>query len=163
VSNDGQSHLVFKGLETVRSDWTPLARDFQQELYRRIFLDEPYVDYVKQVVNAVQNGEVDNQLVLRRRMRRKIDDYVKNVPPHVRAARIARDARASRGLPEIHFSGSWVEYLMTLNGPEPKQYVESRLDYNFYVERQLMPIADAILSFKSTSLGDITDRQLSLF
>jgi DNA polymerase-2 len=163
VSNDGQSHLVFKGLETVRSDWTPLARDFQQELYRRIFLDEPYVDYVKQVVNAVQNGEVDSQLVLRRRMRRKIDDYVKNVPPHVRAARIARDARASRGLPEIHFSGSWVEYLMTLNGPEPKQYVESRLDYNFYVERQLRPIADAILSFKSTSLGDITDRQLSLF
>ena len=163
VSKDGQSHLVFKGLETVRSDWTPLARDFQQELYRRIFLDEPYVDYVKQIVNAVQNGEVDSQLVLRRRMRRKIDDYVKNVPPHVRAARIARDARASRGLPEIHANGSWVEYLMTLNGPEPKQYVKSRLDYDFYVERQLMPIADAILSFKSTSLGDITDRQLSLF
>lgn len=163
VSNDGQPQLIFKGLETVRSDWSPLARDFQQELYRRIFLDEPYVDYIKEVVSAVQNGEADSQLVLRRRMRRKIDDYVKNVPPHVRAARIARAARASRGLPEIEENGGWVEYLMTLNGPEPRQYVESRLDYNFYVERQLTPIADAILSFKSTSLGDITDRQLSLF
>ena len=111
----------------------------------------------------MQQGKLDDQLVLRRRMRRKIDDYVKNVPPHVRAARLAEDIRQSRGLPTTLETGSWVEYLMTISGPEPLQYISSPLDYDFYVERQLSPIANAILSFKSTSLAEITDRQMSLF
>ncbi|MDI8107079.1 fimbria/pilus outer membrane usher protein, partial [Salmonella enterica subsp. enterica serovar Anatum] len=36
--------MVFKGLETVRTDWTPLAQRFQQELYLRVFRNEPYQD-----------------------------------------------------------------------------------------------------------------------
>ncbi|WP_315980629.1 DNA polymerase domain-containing protein [Aliamphritea spongicola] len=32
---DGSHRMVFKGLENVRSDWTPLARRVQQELYER--------------------------------------------------------------------------------------------------------------------------------
>jgi DNA polymerase-2 len=163
VSVDGSNQLVFRGLETVRSDWSPLAREFQQELYRRVFLDEPFEEYVKHVVDQVQQGKLDDQLVLRRRMRRKIDDYVKNVPPHVRAARLARNIRQSRGLPTTLETGGWIEYLMTVSGPEPRKYVTSPLDYAFYVERQLSPIADAIFSFKSTSLAEITDLQMSLF
>ena len=57
----------------------------------------------------------------------------------------------------------WIEYLMTINGPEPRGYVESPLDYQFYIDRQLAPIADAILFFKSTSLAEITEKQLGLF
>ena len=52
---------------------------------------------------------------------------------------------------------------MTVNGPEPKAYLRSRIDYQFYIDKQLTPIADAILFFQSTSLGQITDRQLGLF
>lgn len=33
---DGNDLLVFKGLEQVRSDWTRLARDFQQALFAQI-------------------------------------------------------------------------------------------------------------------------------
>src|SRR3546814_18653251 len=35
--SDGSDGLVFKGLETVRTAWSPLAPQFQHELYRRIF------------------------------------------------------------------------------------------------------------------------------
>ncbi len=47
VKNKGKLEMVFKGLETVRSDWTLLSRVFQQELYRRIFLEQPYIDFHK--------------------------------------------------------------------------------------------------------------------
>ena len=30
---DGAEEMVYKGLESVRTDWSPLARQFQQELY----------------------------------------------------------------------------------------------------------------------------------
>jgi len=114
-------------------------------------------------VDAVTRGDCDDKLVLRRRLRRKLEEYEKNVPPHVRAARRAEEIRRSRGLAKLYSSGSWVEYVMTVNGPEPRAYQESPFDYQFYIDRQLAPIADAILSFKSTSLAAITDKQLGLF
>ena len=61
------------------------------------------------------------------------------------------------------FSGGWIEYVMTLNGPEPHVYRESPIDYQFYIDKQLAPIADAILSFQSASLGAIIDQQMGLF
>jgi DNA polymerase-2 len=163
ITEDGEAHLVFKGLESVRSDWTQLAREFQQGLYERIFKNQAYEAFIKETVEAVARGDCDDKLVFRRRLRRKLDEYEKNVPPHVRAARRGEEIRASRGLAPIYSRGSWVEYVMTVNGPELKSYVVSPLDYQFYIDRQLAPVADAILSFKSTSIAEITDRQMGLF
>ena len=106
---------------------------------------------------------MNDKLTLRRRLRRKLDDYKKNVPPHVRAARLADQERHKRGLKPIYENGGWIEYRMTVNGPEPVLYSASPIDYNFYIDRQLAPIADAILSFRQTSLAELTDKQLDLF
>ncbi|MFU8764435.1 MAG: DNA polymerase II, partial [Haliea sp.] len=65
VGSGASQRLVFKGLENVRSDWTRLARDFQEELYRRIFLDEPWQDYVQQVTSDLLAGRHDPDLVYR--------------------------------------------------------------------------------------------------
>lgn len=160
---EGNSHILFKGLETVRSDWSPLARGFQQVLYERIFLNEPFEDYIKETVAKMLSGGGESELVLRKRLRRKLVDYVKNVPPHVQAARKAERIRKERGLPSLYESGGWIEYIMTLNGPEPAQYRESAIDYDFYFEKQLAPIADAILVFKSSSMNEIMNKQIGLF
>jgi len=161
--NPDKSHLLFKGLESVRSDWSPLARDFQKELYRRIFFDEPYEEYIKLTVQQLSDGEFEDELVLRKRLRRKLKDYIKNVPPHVQAARKAEDIRRQRELPSLYQSGGWIEYIMTINGAEPRQYRESAIDYEFYIERQLTPIADSILVFKSSSMDKILNNQIGLF
>ncbi|MCG8414938.1 MAG: DNA polymerase II [Pseudomonadales bacterium] len=155
--------VLFKGLETVRSDWSPLARNFQQVLYRKIFEDQPYIDYIKEVISGIQNGEYETELVLRKRLRRKLADYVKNVPPHVQAARKAEEIRQAKNLPSLYASGGWVEYLMTTSGPEPRQYRQSPIDYDFYIDKQLAPIADSILVFSASSLDKILDRQIGLF
>lgn len=155
--------LVFKGLESVRSDWSPLAREFQQELFRRIFKDEPFEDYVKSVVAGLLAGDFEAKLVLRKRLRRQLSDYVKNVPPHVQAARKAEAIRAERDLPSLYDSGGWIEYVMTTGGPEPKQYRQSPIDFEFYLDRQLAPIADSVLGFKSSSFDAILNQQIGLF
>jgi DNA polymerase-2 len=150
--------LVFKGLESVRTDWTLLAREFQHELYRRVFADEPYQAYVQQCVRALMLGESDDKLVYKKRLRRRLSDYQKNVPPHVQAARKQKEW----GLGELK-RGDWVSYVITLQGPEPVPGRRSELDYEHYRTRQLAPVADSILYFLNDSLAAITDRQMSLF
>ena len=150
--------LVFKGLESVRSDWSPLARDFQRALYECIFLGQPYAELIFATVASLRAGELDDKLVFTKRLRRRIDDYEKNVPPHIQAARKARER--SRG--EWQAQGS-ISYLMTHAGPEPVGYSSLAPDYEFYIERQLEPVADAILGFLDDSMAKLFGRQLGLF
>jgi DNA polymerase-2 len=154
----GGNKLVFKGLENVRTDWTRLARSFQEELYRRIFMGEPFEDYVKSLTREVLAGHHDELLVYRKRLRRKLGDYQRNVPPHVQAARLCE----GRDLP-IPSRGSWVEYVITTSGAEPLEKRLAALDYQHYVDRQLEPVADGILGFVGTSFRTLVDKQITLF
>ncbi len=160
---DGQEEMVYKGLETVRTDWTPLAQQFQQQLYQRIFKRQPYQDYVRDYVGKTLNGDFDEQLVYRKRLRRKLDDYQRNVPPHARAARIADDYNRSQGRPLQYQNGGWISYVMTVAGPEPLETRHSPIDYQHYLERQLQPVADAILPFLHDDFTTLVTGQMGLF
>lgn len=155
--------IVFKGLESVRSDWSPLAREFQKELYRRVFAGEPCQEYIQDLVARLRAGEYQAELVLRKRLRRRLDEYVRNVPPHVQAARKAEAIREARDLPGLYAAGGWIEYVMTVSGPEPRQYRQSPIDHDFYIDKQLAPIADAILVYQGQSLEQILTQQIGLF
>ena len=155
VAGADGDRLVFKGLESVRTDWTRVAREFQEELYRRIFMQEPFEGYVKTLVAMVLEGQCDGQLIYRKRLRRKLDEYQRNVPPHVQAARLYEE----RGLP-VPARGSWVEYVITTSGAEP---ASAPLAYQYYVDRQLEPVADGILGFVGTTFRALVDKQIDLF
>jgi DNA polymerase-2 len=161
--DDGSDEMVFKGLETVRTDWSPLAQQFQQELYLRIFQRQPYRDYVRDYVNRTLAGEQDDLLIFRKRLRRQLGDYERNVPPHVRAARIADDYNERHGRPRQYQRGGWISYVITVNGPEPLETLASPIDYDHYVSRQLQPIADAILPFVDDDFSALVDKQMGLF
>ena len=163
VSTGTDDKLIFKGMETVRSDWTELSKIFQQELYRRVFNGEPVERYIVTTVNKTLMGEFDDLLIYRKRIRRRLNDYVKNVPPHVKAARIADAINKKLNKPLKYQNKGWIEYLITLNGPQPKEYLDSTLDYDFYVDRQLKTVANDILPFIGTSFEKIVNKQLDLF
>nr|WP_301293637.1 DNA polymerase II [Pseudomonas sp. GGS8] len=160
---DGTDEMVYKGLETVRTDWSPLARQFQQELYLRIFNRKPYQDYVRDYVRKTLAGEFDERLIYRKRLRRPLDDYQRNVPPHVRAARIADDYNDQQGRPRQYHNGGWISYVITVAGPEPLEIRSAPIDYDHYVTRQLQPVADAILPFVDDDFSTLIGGQLGLF
>jgi DNA polymerase-2 len=160
---DGSDEMVYKGLETVRTDWSPLARQFQQELYLRIFNRKPYQDYVRDYVRKTLAGEFDERLIYRKRLRRPLDDYQRNVPPHVRAARIADDYNDQQGRPRQYHNGGWIRYVITVAGPEPLEVRSTPIDYDHYITRQLQPVADAILPFVDDDFSTLIGGQLGLF
>ena len=160
---DGGSEMVFKGLETVRSDWSPLAQQFQRELYERIFLRQPYQDYVRDYVRRTLAGELDQLLIYRKRLRRQLTDYQRNVPPHVRAARLADEYNQLHSRPLQYQHGGWISYVISLAGPQPLEARSAAIDYEHYLTRQLQPVADAILPFVGDDFATLVGGQLGLF
>jgi len=160
---DGSEEMIYKGLETVRTDWTPLAQQFQQALYLRIFKNEAYQDYVRDYAHRTVSGELDELLVYRKRLRRPLDEYERNVPPHVRAARIADEFNRAQGRPLQYQSGGWIRYVITTAGPEPLEVRRAPIDYEHYLSKQLQPVADAILPFLRDDFASLTSPQGSLF
>lgn len=148
--DDGSTRVIVKGLEAARTDWTPLARRVQRELFRRIFEGEEYESWLLDIARQVRAGEFDDELVYRKRLRRALDDYEKNVPPHVQAARkLGRPAREIR-------------YLITSAGPEPVDLPHATPDYAHYLDKQLAPAANAILPFLGTDFATVAGPQLVL-
>ena len=162
VDNAGET-LVFKGLETVRSDWTALAKHFQTSLYQQVFSDQSPEALVRETVQQTLAGEKDDQLIYRKRLRQKLDQYVKNIPPHVRAARRADELNQQAGKPLRYQNKGWISYIITVSGPEAVGHCTSPVDYQHYIDKQLKPVADAILPFAGLDFDQLIDGQLGLF
>lgn len=163
IGEGEQERIVFKGLESARTDWTPLAQEFQQQLYSMVFHDENPSDYVRQFVERTKTGEFDDKLVYQKRLRRKLHEYQKNIPPQVRAARMADEVNEKLGRPLQYQNKGRIEYVITVSGPEPKEYQKSAIDYQHYIDKQLKPVAEAILPFIGIDFATLSEPQLGLF
>ncbi len=163
VQDDDGDRIIFRGLETVRTDWTLLAREFQARLYEMVFHDLDPSDYIREITTETLAGGHDDKLVYRKQLRRQLSQYVKNVPPHVRAARLADEENLRRGRNQRYQHKGWINYLLTVNGPEPLEYLNSTIDYPMYVDKQLKPIADGILPFVDLDFDSIVSTQAEIF
>ncbi len=163
IGENEQERIVFKGLESARTDWTPLAQEFQQTLYDMVFHDQNPSDYVRQFVEQTKAGEFNDKLTYQKRLRRRLSEYQKNIPPQVRAARMADEINAQLGRPLQYQNRGRIEYVITLSGPEPKEYQKSEIDYQHYIDKQLKPVAEAILPFIGIDFKTLSEPQLGLF
>jgi DNA polymerase II len=152
IVDKNNSKIEFVGMESVRSDWTKLAKDFQIGLYDRILNNKEIDNWINDQINLLKKGAFDTKLIYRKRLRKDIDEYVKNIPPQVRAARLLDDKSSS------------VKYVITKKGPVPIGLNPTDIDYNHYIDKQLRPIADSILCLLGTSFDSIvTSQQLNFF
>jgi len=139
---DGEMSIV--GLEYVRRDWTLCAREFQYELLKKLFKQEEYTLFIRKYIEDLKKGKYDDKLVYRKSLRKNIDEYTKTTPPHVKAA---------RKLDKIE--NRVIEYVLTKDGPEPIEKITSELDYDHYIDKQIKPLADAILNTLGQSFEDV--------
>ena len=150
----GRDDVEFTGMEVVRRDWTELAKEVQRELYGRLFRDEPIEHWLCDLVARLRAGALDEWLVYRKGLRKRVEDYTAQTPPHVAAARKSKSA-----------PGRVIAYLITLAGPEPLDNLTAEPDREHYVAKQVKPVAEPVLATLGLNfervIGD--DRQMGLF
>ena len=137
VAPDGSTEVEVKGMEAVRSDFTPLARGFQVKLLGLVFSgagEDALREFCGAEASALRRGERDAELVYRKNLRRLAADYFSETP-QVRAARLMGwTSRRGR-----------IAYVMTGAGAEPIDARSgARLDYDHYIAHQLLPIAVSV-------------------
>jgi len=154
IKKDKTEEIQFVGLEVMRSDWTALAKEFQKELFNKIFHKKDPSKFIKEYISKLQKGKLDEKLMYSKSLRKKPEEYIKTTPPHVKAARKLKKITSSK-----------IEYFITVEGPEPKENMEHRLDYEHYIEKQIKPIANAVLEFYDISFKEVMEgkKQKKLF
>ncbi len=149
--------LLVVGLESVRRDWPAVSRRLQEGMLERLFTDREVMPLVREVVERVRAGELDEELVYVKRIRKgDVASYTRTNPPHVQAARKIAG-----------FRGGLIRYVVTRDGPEPVlpgRPLPANIDRSHAVEKLLRPIADAILPEIGASFDEAVGnpRQLSL-
>lgn len=66
---------------------------------------------MRETIDKLMAGELDAQLVYRKRLRRPLHEYQRNVPPHVRAARLADEQNLKRGRPAQYQNRGAIKYV----------------------------------------------------
>jgi DNA polymerase-2 len=149
--------LNLVGLEAIRRDWPAIAGRLQRGLLERVFTDAPVEPFVRELVERVRSGEIDQELVIRKGIRKgALERYTSSTPPHVRAARKV-----------VGPVGRVIRYTITKHGPEPVirgQPLPPDIDHEHYVRKVLEPIASAILPHVGLEFDEVIGdpRQLSL-
>ena len=155
IKNDnGKEEIAFTGMEAVRGDWTAAAKEFQYELLNKIFHKEEIFSFIKKFVKDIKEGKIDKKLIYKKSIRKELNEYVKISPQHVQAA---------RKLDKIE--SNIIEYYITTDGPEQIQKLKHKIDYEYYIKKQIKPIADAILLFFNKNFDDMIkdSKQTKLF
>ncbi len=150
----GSDAVEFVGMEVVRRDWTELAKQVQRNLFSRLFAGDEVADYLRDTVAALRRGDLDELLVYRKGLRKSVDTYTSNVPPHVQAVK-----KSSAPAPRV------VAYVMTGAGPELHAERQHPLDREHYLEKQIRPVAIPVLDALGLDFNQVIgdDRQIALF
>jgi len=154
IEKDGKEEIEITGLEAIRGDWTQAAQDFQRAILLKVFKKEPIEQFIKDYIKKIKEGKMDSKLVYRKSIRKSLEEYTKTTPPHVKAARQLD-----------HLESNIIEYYITTAGPEPIQKLKHELDYDHYIEKQIKPIANQVLSLLNKDFEDIVQnsKQSKLF
>jgi len=154
IEKNGKEEIEVVGLESIRGDWTDAAKIFQIELLKRVFKEESLDEFIKDYIKKIKEGKMDDKLIYKKSIRKELKEYTKTTPPHVKAA---------RKLDKLE--SNIIEYYITTDGPEPVQKLKHKIDYEHYIEKQIKPIAEQILSIINKSFDDliIKTKQSKLF
>lgn len=160
---DFDGKLVVKGLERVRRDWAPIAKDTQEAVLREVLTSgdvKKAVEIVRKKVLELKRGVDLKEVTIMSQLTRDVDNY-KQIGPHVAAAKkmIARGQKVR--------AGTLIEYVVTKGSgsiserSEPVEFAKN-YDANYYINNQVMPACLRVLEAFGYDEGKILKKQVKL-
>jgi len=151
------NEIEVTGFETVRKDWSPIARETQLKVLEIILKEGKYENalrFVKKVMKDVYNKKIPlNKMIIGEQLKLRLEDY-KQIGPHVAVAKKMK----SKGYDVS--PGSTIYYIVSNERgmirdkakipEECKEY-----DANYYVENQILPSIEKIFEVFGITKNDL--------
>lgn len=147
VVEDGT--IIAKGLELVRRDWAPVAKDTQQGILMAILKDgdvDKAIEIIKKVLKKVKSGTEDmKNMIIHTQITKKLSDY-KQIGPHVVAAQRLEE----KGMKIDR--GTIIQYVVVKGkGPISQRAIpyedadKYKYDPDYYIDNQIIPAVSRIM------------------
>ncbi|MBI2542053.1 ribonuclease H-like domain-containing protein [Candidatus Woesearchaeota archaeon] len=142
--------LKIKGFETVRRNWSFIAKDVQENVIGIILREndtQKALAYAKEVINSLRSKKVPvEKVIIHTQLQKEIVDYA-NKGPHVAVAQRLKNKGRSIG------PGTMIRYIVT-QGDDiirnrarlPEEVKEREYDAEYYINHQVIPTVERIFN-----------------
>ena len=156
-----QGVLKIKGFETVRRNWSLIAKDVQEKVLDITLREHDTakaLDYVKSVIKDLRNKKIPLAgVIMHTQLTKEILDYA-NKGPHVAAAqRLINKGRKIA-------AGSIIKYVVTQGSDIirnrvklPDEVTESDYDSDYYIHNQVVPAVERIFNVLGYTKEDLLE------
>ena len=154
---DSKGELIIKGFESIRTDWSYLAREVQRKVIEMVLSDDNsknVIKYLQKVVNGINNSEIEiHRMGIRTQLKKNLDEY-RSIGPHVAVAKklVARGVTVK--------TGSVIEYVITSGKGKIRDkamFIDEAKNYDadYYINNQILPAVRKILEVLGFKEEDI--------
>lgn len=153
--------LRIKGFETVRRNWSLIAKDVQEkvlEIILREHAPEKALEYAKMIINDLRGKKIPmEKVVIHTQLQKEILDYTAR-GPHVAVAQRLKN----KGIPIG--PGSTIKYIVT-HGSDiissrsrmPEEVKEGEYDADYYINNQVIPSVERIFNVLGYKKEDLLE------
>ncbi len=143
---DYENEIKVRGFETVRRDWSEIARETQNRILEIILKEgdiKKALMYVRDVINRLKEKKVSlDELRLQTQLKRNIDSY-ESISPHVAVAKAMRSKGIYVG------AGTIVNYIISDGSGMIKDKAimfedATNYDSDYYINHQVIPAVEKI-------------------
>src|SRR3989338_7269714 len=155
ISEDGR--IKVRGFETIRRDWSTIAREVQKEVINIILIEddpEKAYKYVFNIIKDVREKKIDlNKMIIQTVLKKGIDSYDLE-GPHVIIAKKMRE----QGIPVQ--MGSVISYVVTEGKGRVRDKAmlpdeASNYDADYYINNQIIPAVETIFDAIGYSASEL--------
>jgi DNA polymerase I len=159
LSEDG--NLKIRGFETVRRNWSSIAKEVQEKILGIILKEEKpekALKYVRDVVKELRENKIPlKKVIIRTRLQKEIEDY-DAIGPHVAIATRMKGKGIKVG------PGSTIEFVITRTGKRvrdkaklPDEVSQKDYDPDYYINNQVIPAVEKIFEVLGYSKEDLVE------
>ena len=161
INQKGEMKII--GFETVRGDWSLIARETQKRVIEIILKENSFekaLNYARNIIKEVQEGKIDmKKLIIKNQLKMDIERY-KNIGPHVAVAKLMRgkgvNIREGSVIKFIINSGKGLIRDRAKIPNDAKDY-----DKDYYINNQIIPCVEKIFEIKGYTKQDLLSKEQS--
>lgn len=159
-----KGELVVKGFETIRRDWSRLARQVQRRVFEIVLKEnakEKAFEYIKKVIKDLRNKKFEiEEMIIRTQLQKDLGDY-QSRGPHVAVAERMRKSGMQVNI------GTTIMYIITPGKGQIRDRARApseaqEYDSEYYINNQIIPSVEQVLEvlgYKKEELAEISKQK----